>query len=147
FVDVLKGESKEHRPFVVNSWPLYFAQGEITLAVDSRARRVASYMPLTVTTRDRTLIMGGPAETPELYDLAGDPGEQNNIWDSNAEEGLALMRRAISFLEHQGTPEKHLTPRRMALQRFASGSEQSRSAYAGVSEIGEQERWTGKEAG
>ena len=134
FLDVLKGESEEHRSFVVNSWPLYFAQGEMTLAVDSRARRIASYMPLTVTTREKTLIMGGPAETPELYDLAGDPGEQKDIWDSNTEEGLALMRCAISFLEDEGTPEEHLTPRRMALQRFESGSARGEPAHVGLSE-------------
>jgi arylsulfatase A-like enzyme len=152
FLGVLNGESEEHRSFVVNSWPLYFAQGEITLAVDSRARRIASYMPLTVTTRDRTLIMGGPAETPELYDLASDPGEQNNIWGSNVEEGLALMRRAISFLEHQGTPEEYLAPRRMALQRFASGSSARggpahAGLHAGLAEMEERVQWTGKEAG
>jgi arylsulfatase A-like enzyme len=145
FLGVLKGEREEHRSFVVSSWPLYFARGEITLAVDSRARRIASYMPLTVTTRDRTLIMGGPTETPELYDLASDPGEQNNIWGFNAEEGLSLMRRSISFLEHQGTPEEHLMPRRMAFQRFASGSARGGQAGAGFAEI--EERWTGKEAG
>ena len=149
FLGVLKGESEEHRSFVVNSWPLYFAQGEITLAVDSRARRIASYMPLTVTTRDRTLIMGGPTETPELYDLVNDPGEQNNVWGFNAEEGLSLMRRAISFLEHQGTPEVYLTPRRMAFQRFAASSARGGAAGTGLAEIEEEERerWTGKEAG
>jgi arylsulfatase A-like enzyme len=147
FLDVLKGESEEHRLFVVSSWPLYFAQGEVTLAVDSRARRIASYMPLTVTTREKTLIMGGPTETPELYDLGGDPGEQNNVWDFNTEEGLALMRLATSFLEHQGTPEEYLTPRRMALQRFAAGSARGRPARTDFEEIEERERWTGKEAG
>ena len=51
FGDVLAGEKDEHRPFVVSSWPLYFAAGEFTTAVDSRSRRIASYMPMTVTTR------------------------------------------------------------------------------------------------
>ncbi|MCA1687322.1 MAG: hypothetical protein LC714_01700, partial [Actinobacteria bacterium] len=92
-------------------------------------------------------IMGGPAETPELYDLAGDPGEQNDIWGFNAEEGLSLMRRAISFLEHQGTSEEYLTPRRMALQRFASGSARGGPVCTGLVEKEEQEQWTGKEAG
>jgi arylsulfatase A-like enzyme len=138
FLGVLKGESEEHRSFVVNSWPLYFAQGEITLAVDSKPRRIASYMPLTITTRDWTLILGGPDETPELYNLKNDPREQIDVWGSNIETGLKLMRRAISFLEHQGTPEEYLLPRRMALQRFTRDKpiheEDSR-------------RWIDKEAG
>jgi arylsulfatase A-like enzyme len=49
FLDVLVG-GDEHRPFVVSSWPLYFAEGEITTAVDSRLRRISSYMPITITT-------------------------------------------------------------------------------------------------
>jgi arylsulfatase A-like enzyme len=119
FRDVLVGEKDEHRPFVVSSWPLYFAAGEFTTAVDSRPRRIASYMPMTVTTRELSLILGGPAYMPELYDLGWDPGEQSNVWELRVEEGAALGKRALSFLERQGTPELHLAPRRLALQRFA----------------------------
>src|SRR5919202_46153 len=42
FRDVLVGAKSDHRPFVISSWPLYFAKGEITSAVDSRPRRIAS---------------------------------------------------------------------------------------------------------
>jgi arylsulfatase A-like enzyme len=119
FGDVLVGEKDEHRPLVVSSWPLYFAAGEFTTAVDSRSRRIASYMPMTVTTRERSLILGGPAYMPELYDLGCDPGEQSNVWESRIEEGAALGERALSFLEREGTPELYLAPRRLAFQRFA----------------------------
>src|SRR5439155_17147995 len=68
FGKVLAGRAEEHRPLVVSSWPLYFAEGELTSAVDSRPRRIASYMPITATTRSRSLIIGGPSEPPELYD-------------------------------------------------------------------------------
>ncbi len=145
FGGVLRGTRNEHRSFVVSSWPLYFAEGEITRAVDSRPRRIANYMPLTVTTRESTLILGGPDDEPELYDSRDDPGEQNNIWGSSAEEALALMRCAISFLEHQGTPEQYLKPRRLALQRFASNTARGESAGPGFAEM--EEQWTGKEAG
>jgi arylsulfatase A-like enzyme len=119
FRDVLVGEKDEHRPFVVSSWPLYFAAGEFTTAVDSRPRRIASYMPMTVTTRERSLILGGPAYMPELYEFGRDPGEQSNVWESRIEEGAALGERALSFLEREGTPELYLAPRRLAFQRFA----------------------------
>lgn len=119
FREVLIGEQDEHRPFVVSSWPLYFAEGEFTSAVDSRPRRIASYMPMTVTAPDRSLILGGPAYMPEFYDLERDPHEQSNVWETRIEEGAALGERAISFLEQQGTPEHYLTPRKIALQRFA----------------------------
>src|ERR687893_711060 len=99
----------------VQSSPLYMAEGEITTAVDSTPRKVASYMPITVTTRDRTAILGGPDDQPELYDLRSDPEERNNVWRGRPGEGESLCEDAIAFLEDQGTPEEHLTPRREAL--------------------------------
>jgi hypothetical protein len=119
FGDVLVGARDEHRPFVISSWPLYFAAGEFTTAVDSRTRRIASYMPMTVTAQEQSLILGGPAYMPEFYDLGRDPGEGVNVWESHLQEGAALGERAISCLERQGTPEPYLAPRRLALQRFA----------------------------
>jgi arylsulfatase A-like enzyme len=119
FGGVLDGSREEHRPLVVSSWPLYLAKGEIITAVDSRPRHIASYMPLTVTTRERSLILGGPEEEPELYDLGRDPGERWNLWGSRIKEGTALGERALSFLERQETPEPYLAPRRLALQEFA----------------------------
>ncbi|MCA1731557.1 MAG: hypothetical protein LC751_19780 [Actinobacteria bacterium] len=99
----------------MSSWPLYLAEGEITTAVDSKPRKVANYMPITVSTRERSLILGGPDDEPELYDLADDPGERNNVWSDLGGEGEILCGRAISFLEGIGTPEAYLAPRRKAL--------------------------------
>ena len=121
FGNVLLGKKREHRPFVVSSWPLYFAAGEFTTAVDSRPRRIASYMPITVTTRRRSLILGGPAYMPEFYRLDEDPGQQANVWETRIGEGAALGEDTLAFLERLGTPELYLAPRRAALQRFAPG--------------------------
>ena len=120
FGGILAGTREEHRPFVVSSWPLYLAEGEITTAVDSKARRIANYMPITVTTRERSLILGGPDDEPELYDLSDDPGEQNNVWSDPRGEGEILCERAIAFLEGIGTPEAYLSPRRKALEEWGS---------------------------
>ena len=119
FAGALTGGRDEHRPFVASSWPLYLAEGEIVTAIDSKARRIADYMPITVTTPERSLILGGPEDEPELYDLAHDPGEQNNAWRELGDEGEALCDHALSFLEGIGTPEEYLAPRRLAPQRFA----------------------------
>ena len=129
FVDVLGGDGDEHRPFVISSWPLYFAEGEITTAVDSRPRRISSYMPLTVTTRERSLILGGPAERPELYDLENDPLEHVDVWDTHVGEGEALIENAVAFLEQRGTAEEYLKPRRLALERFGLGRERGTRSY------------------
>ncbi|MDQ4127330.1 MAG: hypothetical protein M3151_05190, partial [Actinomycetota bacterium] len=118
FGGVLEGKRDEHRSFVVSSWPLYFAQGEMTMAVDSKARRIADYMPVTITAPERSLILGGPAEKPELYDLTRDPGEQENKWSTHGTEGRLLGEQALSFLEGVNTPEEYLAPRREALDRW-----------------------------
>ena len=128
FADVIGGVREEHRPFVVSSWPLYFAEGEFTSAIDGSTRRIANYMPLTVTTRERSLILGGPAHQPELYDLTQDPTEQTDVWPSNSAEGAELGEAAISFLERQGTPERYLQPRRTALEEFAATTARGGSA-------------------
>jgi arylsulfatase A-like enzyme len=118
FREVLSGTKEEHRPFVVSSWPLYLAEGEIVTAIDSKARRIANYMPLTVTTHERSLILGGPDDEPELYELTSDPSEQNNVWRELSAEGEVLCERTLSFLESVGTPEAYLAPRREALDRW-----------------------------
>jgi arylsulfatase A-like enzyme len=118
FAPALFDETREHRPFVLSSWPLYFAEGELTTAVDSRPRRIASYMPITITTRDRSAILGGPTEPPELYDLAADGGEQRNLWPGEAAEGVDLCRAAVDFLDEHGVSAKFVEPRRGALQAF-----------------------------
>jgi hypothetical protein len=76
-------------------------------------------MPVTITTRDTSLILGGPDDKPELYDLARDPHEQTNAWDDRHQEGKTLGEEALSFLEDQGTPDELLAPRRKAVESFA----------------------------
>lgn len=117
FRDVVLGERDDHRPFVISSWPLYFAEGTVTNAVDGRSRRVKGYMPLTVTTRDTSLIVGGPAETPELYDLTVDPAEAVNLWEDRIARGTDLLAQAIRFLEDVRTPENLVALRRHVLER------------------------------
>jgi arylsulfatase A-like enzyme len=118
FGGVLDGSREEHRSLVVSSWPLYLAEGEIVTAIDSKARRIADYMPLTVTTPERSLILGGPDDEPELYDLTRDPAEQDNVWRTLGGEGGLLADEALSFLEGVRTPEEYLAPRREAVDRW-----------------------------
>lgn len=72
--------------------------------------------------RERSLILGGPDDEPELYDLAADPGERRNAYTELGDDGQALCERALSFLERVGTPEEYIAPRRKALDRWWSWS-------------------------
>jgi hypothetical protein len=75
-------------------------------------------MPLTVTTRERSLILGGPDDEPELYDICRDPGGQRNVWRELGSEGEALAEQNLAFLESIGTPQEYLAPRREALKSW-----------------------------
>jgi hypothetical protein len=72
-------------------------------------------MPITVTTQERSLLIGGPSEEPELYDLAADPAETTDIWSSRQPEDERLLVDALSYLEECGTPPAFLDPRRGSL--------------------------------
>jgi arylsulfatase A-like enzyme len=115
---LLEGSEGEHRPFCVTSWPLYFAEGELTSAIDGRTRRIASLMPITIATRSHSLLFSGPEEPPELYDLERDPGENENVWEEERDQGERLLAAAVRFLERCGASEEHLRPRREALRAF-----------------------------
>lgn len=112
---VIADAEQEHRPFVVTSWPLSFAEGYVTTAVDNQARQVVGYMSVTATTRDYSLLFGGPDQEPELYDLAADPGEANNVWNEKLDVGVPLLAQAVDFIEECGTPSEYVIPRREVL--------------------------------
>jgi arylsulfatase A-like enzyme len=119
-VPLLRGETDEHRKLVVTGWPLEYQKGRITIAVDSWPRRIARDQPLTVTTRELSLVVGGADDDLELYDLGDDPGEERNVATERAGEAAALLEEALAELVSFGASEELLAPRRGALERFAT---------------------------
>jgi arylsulfatase A-like enzyme len=115
FASVLDG-ADEHRPFVVSSWPLEYQKGRISVAVDSWPRTVARDLPLTVTTPTHSLLVGGPDDPVELYDLAADPGETHNIAPDEPEHVVDLLIDAIELLRAEGATPDLLAPREGALE-------------------------------
>ena len=115
---VLRGETDQHRDLVVSGWPLEYQKGRITIAVDSWPRRIAHDQPITVTGRGLSLLVGGPTDDLELYDLTADPGESHNVALERPHETVALLTEALAELLRCGTSEELLAPRREALERF-----------------------------
>jgi arylsulfatase A-like enzyme len=111
-----------HRPLVVSSWPLEYQKGRISVAVDSTPRRVPHDLPLTVTTHETTLVVGGPDDPPELYDLARDPGESTNLWPERSAEAAELLAAALDVLERAGTSAELLAPRRAVLMKLLAAA-------------------------
>lgn len=116
FAGVVSGAgADEHRSFVISSWPLGYQRGRISIAVDSSPRRVAQDLPLTVTTTSHSLLVGGPDEPVELYNLALDPGEQRSIAADEPALASELLEEAIALLRDEGADSNLLTPRVEAL--------------------------------
>ncbi len=119
---LLRGETDEHRDLVVSGWPLEYQKGRITIAVDSWPRRIARDQPITVTGRGLSLVIGGPDDDLELYDLTADPGEQQNIAETHPDDAAALLEHALAYLLSIGTSDELLAPRRGCLERFKRAS-------------------------
>jgi arylsulfatase A-like enzyme len=115
---LLRGETNEHREIVVSGWPLEYQKGRITIAVDSWPRRIAHDQPITVTGHGLSLVVGGPDDDLELYDLTADPAEQQNIAASRPDDAVALLEEALAYLLSIGTSDELLAPRRGCLERF-----------------------------
>ena len=109
---VLRGETNEHRDFVVSSWPLYLLEGEYTSAIDSRPRKAVTCMPLTVTTRDCSVVVGDAGDVPEMFDLVADPDETRNVWADQRDRGAGLITSALDYLSELGAADKVIDPRR-----------------------------------
>jgi arylsulfatase A-like enzyme len=115
---VIAGERAEGRPFVISSWPLGYQKGRISVAVDSWPRTVARDLPLTVTTRTHSLVVGGPDDPVELYDLTADPAELHDVAAEHQTLAADLLKAAIDELYREGAPDEFVLPREGALHRL-----------------------------
>jgi hypothetical protein len=82
-------------------------------------------MPLTITSSEFSAILGGTGDRIELYDLNGDPGEQQNVWPERSEDAAPLIEEALARLAELGAADSALAERREALvaetKRVGSG--------------------------
>ena len=101
---------------MISSWPLGYQRGRISIAVDSSPRRIAQDLPLTVTTPTHSLIVGGPDDPVELYDLTADPEEAHDVAARDPAVAEHLLEAAIAALRAEGAAPDLLAPREGALR-------------------------------
>lgn len=110
-VPLLHGEQDRVHDHVVTSWPLY-SPGQSTRVVDNRARRIAEWLPATITDGEWTLLYAAEGEPAELYHTASDPKQEKNVFEDNELIARELHVQLVRFLEKVGTDESLLAPRR-----------------------------------
>ncbi|MHB8294872.1 MAG: sulfatase [Acidimicrobiales bacterium] len=99
------------RDFTVTSWPMHLP-GETTQAVDAATRKYDVFMPMTISTKEWSLLYSSDADPVELYDLRQDPQQQDNVAMDHPGVVSELHEKLVEFLEQAQCPELYLAPRR-----------------------------------
>lgn len=118
FSQLLTHGGDSHRDLTLSSHPFHLVAGATTRLIDDVQRGVEGYMPLTVTTGDYTLLLGGPEDTVELYNIHVDPKEEANIAHRAPGKVLEIGAAAIEMLRREETPDAFIAPRVAALENF-----------------------------
>jgi len=108
---LLLGDVEESWDFVVTSWPLY-NPGDISRAVDALEKSVKDWLPITVTTKEWTLLYSSEGQPVELYHLPTDPHQEKNVFEDKIDVARELHSKLISRLVEYNTPPCALEPRR-----------------------------------
>lgn len=98
------------RHCVVTSWPMHLP-GESTRSVDSAERTFSGFMPMTLTTEKWSMLYACSSDSVELYDLAADPGQMENVATRNWDIVRDLHGSLVSFLREAHCPKRYLGPR------------------------------------
>jgi arylsulfatase A-like enzyme len=112
-VPLVKGEAKAVHDSVVTSMPLYNT-GEHTRVVDQFDRRIAEVSPSTITSKNWTLLYALKGEPVELYDLASDPKQEENVFDAHKDVAKKLHAEFVDCLR-KNKAEKRLIDARVSL--------------------------------
>ncbi len=104
FRSCVNGGGQEHRDIALSAWPLYLKGGSMTKAVDSKPRRILEGMPVTISSPQYRVLVGGE-QPPELYDRAGGSSETQNIWAEHPELGEDIVGRGLELLDGLGVEE------------------------------------------
>jgi arylsulfatase A-like enzyme len=113
-VPLLRGTQDQVHDFLVTSWPLY-NPGQTIRVVDDLERSVIDALPSTITNGEWTLIYAVEGEPVELYHMASDPKQQENVIEGNAMIARDLHASFVKLLEQMGAEEGHIAPRRRLL--------------------------------
>ncbi|MBR1152795.1 hypothetical protein [Bradyrhizobium sp. JYMT SZCCT0428] len=89
--------------------------GETVEVVDDLMRTVVEWQPVTITTKDWSLLYATPSEPVELYDLRSDQKQTTNVAPKHSAVIRALLEMYAEDLRRAGVASKYSDPRLAAL--------------------------------
>ena len=98
------------REFVVSTIP-FANPGDPVRSVDNIRRQLGASPVTTVTSGDWALLFSMDEGMSELYDLSGDPRQQNNVIHQRPEIAGELHQLLVKFMRETSVPDGLLNPR------------------------------------
>ncbi len=98
------------REFVVSSIP-FANPGDPVRSVDDFLRMLEAPTVTTITAGNWSLLYGTEDTVPELYDLAADPGQEDNLVTNHTDVAKELHQYLVQFMRETRVPEYLQKPR------------------------------------
>ncbi len=106
----MRDSSAAGREFTVSTIP-FANPGDEVRSVDSIRRNLVNSQVTTITAGDWSLLYSTDEGMSELYNLANDPAQENNIISGNLEVAKEVHQYLLEFMRETGVSEHLLKPR------------------------------------
>ena len=106
----MRDSSAAGREFTVSTIP-FANPGDEVRSVDSIRRNLVNSQVTTITAGDWSLLYSTDEGMSELYNLANDPAQENNIISGNLEVAKEVHQYLLKFMRETGVSDHLLKPR------------------------------------
>ena len=106
----MRDSSLSGREFVVSSIP-FANPGDPVRSVDNFLRSLLDPPATTITSGEWSLLYSPQEGISELYNLASDPSQQENVISENLDDAREIHQFLVKFMRQTGVPDRLLSPR------------------------------------
>ena len=106
----MQNPSLPGREYVVSSIP-FANPGDPVHSVDNFLRTLSDYPVTTITSGEWSLLYSPKAGLSELYNLASDPKQLNNVIGTNRDQATEIHDLLVQFMRETNVPDRLLQPR------------------------------------
>ncbi len=106
----MRDASLPGREFAVSTIP-FANQGDEVMSVDNVSRTLQTGLLTTVTAGDWSLLYSVDSGVSELYNLAADPGQSENVISRRGDVAADLHQMLVRFMRETNIPSRLMEPR------------------------------------